>query len=63
MDLTTIKDFLDPAMRGSRPARRNRERARREWHQARFTAQVMSSGMDEIPRSDLAPLLLELTAR
>ncbi len=57
MNLSTIRDFLDPGhARYATGTPEDRERARREWRQTRFTAQVMSSGMNEIPRSDIAPM-------
>ena len=33
----------------------DRKRARAEWHRQRFIAQVMRSGLEEIPRSDVEP--------
>ena len=57
MNISTITEFLDPSHeRYATGTPEDRERARREWRQNRFTAQVMSSGMNEIPRSDIAAL-------
>ena len=56
MNLTTIKDFLDPNhARYVTGTPEDRERARREWHRQRFIAQVMCSELEEIPRDDITP--------
>ena len=50
MNLSTIKDMLDPNhARYVTGTPEDRERARREWHRQRFIAQVMRSDLEEIP--------------
>ena len=54
MNLSTIKDYLDPShARYVTGTPEERERARREWHRQRFIAQVMRSDLEEIPRGDV----------
>jgi hypothetical protein len=49
--------LLDPAdQRFVTGTEADRKRARDQWHQQRFTAQVTGSDMEEIRRADVAPL-------
>jgi hypothetical protein len=56
-DRTALKTLLDPAdPRYVTGSPEDRKRARDEWHRHKFTAEVMSSGLPEIPRVDIALL-------
>jgi hypothetical protein len=53
-DRSALKALLDPAHpRYVTGSPEEREQARREWQQHRFTAQVMASNLEEIPRAHL----------
>ena len=54
-DRTALTTLLDPSHpRSVTGSEEDRKQARAEWHQQRFTAEVMRSGLPEIPRADIA---------
>ena len=56
-DRAAARMILDPAdARYVTGSEEERTKARQEWLRARFTHQVMSSDLEEIPRANLRPL-------
>jgi hypothetical protein len=52
--LSALLDTADPRHVTGSPE--DRQRARDQWHRHRYTAQVMRSDLEEIPRKEIAPL-------
>lgn len=49
---------IDPAdRRFVEGSEEDRRRAREQWHRSRFEAEVMRSGLTEIPRANLRPVM------